>query len=88
MTHECAKKLDKNASMVFGQNSEISISGKQDTIGKGLSRGAEWCKFHLPMRSYERTKKLVVSRVFRLNLKNLIPARQDTIGKGTSKGAD
>ena len=35
--------------MVFGQNLKILTSAKKDIIGKGISRGAEWCKFQLPI---------------------------------------
>ena len=49
-SYECAKKFDQNTllqSMVFGQKSQISISEKKDVIRKGMSRGADWCKFQL-----------------------------------------
>ena len=31
----------------FGQKLKGTISGNKDTIGKGTSRGADWCKFKL-----------------------------------------
>ena len=31
--------------MVFGQNLKIFTLAKKGIIGKGISRGAEWCKF-------------------------------------------
>ena len=33
--------------MVFGQKRKILTSAKNDTIGKIISRGAEWCEFQL-----------------------------------------
>ena len=33
--------------MVFGQKLKVLNSDNKDTIGKGISRGAEWYKFHL-----------------------------------------
>ena len=33
--------------MVFGQKLKNLTSAKNDTIGKSISRGAEWCKFQL-----------------------------------------
>ena len=33
--------------MVFGQNLKILTLAKKDTIGKSISRGAEWHKFQL-----------------------------------------
>ena len=40
-SYVCAKSLVNTPSMVFGQNLKISTSVKSDTIGKGMSRGAE-----------------------------------------------
>ena len=34
-------------SMVFGQKRMELILANKDTNGKGISRGAEWCKFQL-----------------------------------------
>ena len=50
--------------MVFGQNSENFNFGKKDTIGKSISRGAEWRKFQIcsafldPVRSKKTAKKM------------------------------
>ena len=50
--------------MVFDQTQKESILANNDTIGKGISRGAEWCKFQLrstfhAVRSYGSVKNLI-----------------------------